>query len=610
MLNLTRPQASEQLLSHGPTCLADGGVCFRLWAPGQRRLQLAIEGEPSTHAMHPLSGGWHELTLPKLRAGARYRFVLPDGTKVPDPASRFQPVDVLGPSEVIATDTYEWRDLGWSGRPWHTAVLYELHVGTFSPEGTFAGVIAKLDHLVALGVTAIQLMPIAEFPGSRNWGYDGVFPFACESSYGRPDELKHLVDEAHARGLMVLLDVVYNHFGPEGNFLSTYAPQFFTDRHKTPWGAGINFDGAHSEPVRRFFIESAVRWIDEFHVDGLRLDAVHAIKDDSDTHFLDELALAVRQAARHRHIHLVLENEENQSSRLLRDASNRPRTYTAQWNDDLHHVLHVAATGESQGYYGDYAGDTEKLARALAEGFAFQGELMRFRNSPRGEPCSFLPPEAFVSFIQNHDQIGNRARGERLNPLAAESARRAIAAVYLLLPQIPMLFMGEEWDTAQPFPFFCDFNGDLAEAVRKGRRAEFAHLPEFSSPDATLTIPDPLDSNTFKSAQLDWSAISKPEHSRWLTWYQLLLTARRAEIIPLMSRLSGKESHYLVRGAQAVTVQWLGNSGVLLELNANLSSRPVSGFQQPEGRSIWLEGGRFERGVLPPWTVQWLVLDI
>jgi maltooligosyltrehalose trehalohydrolase len=318
----------------------------------------------------------------------------------------------------------------------------------------------------------------------------------------------------------------------------------------------------------------------------------------------------VRQAVPHRHIHLVLENEENQSSRLLRDTANRPLTYTAQWNDDLHHVLHVAATGESQGYYSDYSGDTEKLARALAEGFAFQGELMRFRKSPRGEPCSFLPPEAFVSFIQNHDQIGNRARGERLNPLASERARRALAAVYLLLPQIPMLFMGEEWDTAQPFPFFCDFNGDLAEAVRKGRRAEFAHLPEFSSPDATLTIPDPLDIDTFKSAQLDWSAISKPEHSRWLTWYQLLLAARRAEIVPLMSRLSGKESRYLIHGEQAVTIQWLGNSGVLLELNANLSSQPVAGFQRPEGRSIWLEGGRFERGVLPPWTVQWLVLDI
>jgi len=553
--------------------------------------------------------GWHELALPELGAGARYQFLLRDGTRVPDPASRFQPDDVLGPSEVIAYNTYEWRDRGWLGRPWHTAVLYELHVGTFTPEGTFLGVIGKLDYLVELGVTALQIMPIADFPGRRNWGYDGVFPYACESSYGRPEDLKRLVDEAHARGLMVLLDVVYNHFGPEGNFLSQYAAKFFTSRHKTPWGDAVNFDGPESAPVRQFFIDSAVRWIEEFHFDGLRLDAVHAIVDDSELHFLDELAGRVREAAPGRQVHLILENEENQASRLRRSGSNRPLTYTAQWNDDVHHVLHVMATGEACGYYEDYAGDTEKLGRALAEGFAFQGEMMRFRKSPRGEASWFLPPAAFVAFIQNHDQIGNRARGERLSQLTTAEARRAVAAIYLLLPQIPMLFMGEEWDCEQPFPFFCDFKGELGEAVRKGRRAEFAHLPEFSADGGESQVPDPLSEETFRSACLTWNALYQSHHADWLQGYRQLLATRRAEILPRLTQLSGSESSYLVHGEGAVTVQWLGQDGILLELNANLSARPAADFLRRDGRTVWLEGGRSDDGSVQPWTVQWVVVD-
>ena len=468
--------------------------------------------------------------------------------------------------------------------------------------------IDKLDHLVALGITAIQLMPIAEFAGRRNWGYDGVLPYACASSYGRPDDLKRLVDEAHARGLMVLLDVVYNHFGPEGNYLSTYAPQFFTERHQTPWGAGINFDGLHSRPVRDFFIDSAIRWINEFHIDGLRLDAVHAILDDSETHFLKELADRVRAAvAPPRRVHLILENEENESSRLSRDASQQPLAYTAQWNDDVHHVLHTAATGESFGYYADYVGDTEKLARALAEGFAFQGEVMPFRGSPRGEPCASLPPEAFVSFIQNHDQIGNRARGERINHLARAEARRAIAAVYLLLPQVPMLFMGEEWDAAQPFPFFCDFEGDLAEAIRKGRRQEFAHLPEFAAPEATSSIPDPLIVETFESARLDWRALAHPRYADCLSWYRKILATRHERIVPLLATIARGAGRYVIRGPQACSVRWGKRTGAGLLLNANLSDNTVSGFSA-EGRSIWLEGSEDGRGTLGPWTVQWLAV--
>jgi malto-oligosyltrehalose trehalohydrolase len=324
-------------------------------------------------------------------------------------------------------------------------------VGSFTPEGTFRSLIEKLDYLVELGITAIELMPIADFPGSRNWGYDGVLLFAPDSSYGRPEDLKAFVDTAHAKGLMVFLDVVYNHFGPDGNYLPIYAPQFFTDRHETPWGAAVNFDGPNRGPVRQFVINNAPYWIKEFHFDGLRLDAVHAVIDESAKHVLEELAERVRALTSERHVHLILEEEENQAHWLNRSFRGRAHLYTAQWNDDVHHGLHTAATGEQAGYYADYHGDTVKLARALAEGFAFQGELMVYRSKPRGTRSGHLPPTAFVTFIQNHDQIGNRAFGDRMTTMAPTEAARAIAAVYLLAPQIPMLFMGEEWTAAQPF---------------------------------------------------------------------------------------------------------------------------------------------------------------
>jgi maltooligosyltrehalose trehalohydrolase len=600
----------ENYPTHGPVLHPDGSTTFRLWAPAQTRVLLTIAGHRDPYAMTPsATNGWHEITVPQLGGGARYAFVLADGTRVPDPASHFQRDGVSGLSEVIDPRKFQWRDRDWKGKPWQTAVLYELHVGTFTPEGTFRGVLSRLDHLVALGVTAIELMPIAAFPGRRNWGYDGVFPYACAATYGHPDELKELVDASHARGLMILLDVVYNHFGPEGNYSSLYAPQFFTERHRTPWGAGINFDGVESAAVREFYFANAIRWLEEFHFDGLRLDAVHAILDDSDRHFLDELAARVRRDVPDRQTHLVLENEENQASRLARRADGTPAQFTAQWNDDVHHVLHTAGTQETCGYYADYHGDTTKLARALAEGFAFQGEVMPFRGAARGEASWFLPPDAFVAFIQNHDQIGNRARGERWGELVSQQVRRAIAAVYLLLPQIPMLFMGEEWNASQPFPFFCDFQGDLAEAVRAGRRAEFAHLPEFADPGERQSIPDPLSSSTFESAILQWEDRDKVGNREWLNWYRHILAVRRAEILPCLQSLTGGETCYFIRGPQAVTVQWLCIGGPLLRLNANLSDSPCEGFPPCGGREIWIEGRRDEAGVLQPWCVQWSIVQ-
>jgi malto-oligosyltrehalose trehalohydrolase len=594
-------------MPQGAELLPDGRVRFRLWAPDCGHVDLALEAPahgdgPLRLRMDATAEGWHELVTGHAGVGSRYRFALPGGLHVPDPASRFQPDDVHGPSEVIDPAAYVWQCPGWRGRPWAEAVLYELHVGTFTAEGTFRAAIGRLDHLVALGITAIELMPVADFPGTRNWGYDGVLLYAPDSTYGRPEDLKALVDAAHARGLMVLLDVVYNHFGPDGNFLPAYAGSFFTDRHKTPWGAGINYDGANAAPVREFIIHNALYWLEEFNLDGLRLDAVHAILDDSPRHVLDELALRAR--AFRRGTHLVLENEENQARRLTRDAGGVPRDYTAQWNDDLHHVLHVAATGEQSGYYADYHGDTAKLGRALAEGFAFQGELMEFRGAPRGEPSSGLPPSAFVAFIQNHDQIGNRAFGDRLTGSVAEAVLRAIASVYLLLPQVPMLFMGEEWGSTQPFPFFCDFAGELGDAVRKGRREEFARFPEFKDEALRERIPDPQAAATFSSAKLEWSDLGKAPHAAWLTWYARLLEIRRSDMAPLFAAIRSGGS-YEVQGDAVVAVRWQLSPHERLVLEVNLSPHPAPVVPAATGRVLWQQGEW--RDGAGPWFVRWSV---
>jgi malto-oligosyltrehalose trehalohydrolase len=526
--------------------------------------------------------------------------------RVPDPASRYQPEDVHGPSEVIDPAAWSWNDAGWQGRTWNEAVIYELHVGTFTPRGTFRSAIEKLGHLVSLGVTAIEIMPVADFPGGRNWGYDGVLLYAPDSSYGRPEDLKALVEAAHALGLMVFLDVVYNHFGPDGNYLPVYAPQFFTNRHKTPWGPAVNFDGEGSRAVRDFVVHNAIYWLRQFHIDGLRLDAVHAIFDDSPKHILAEVAERARAAVPERQFHLLLENEENETRWLERDGSMRPGFYTAQWNDDVHHALHTAVTGEDKGYYLEYRGDAVKLGRALAEGFAFQGETMRYRGRPRGQPSNQLPPSAFIAFLQNHDQIGNRAFGDRISAAASVKALRAAAAVYLLLPQIPMLFMGEEWSASSPFPFFCDFGPDLAEAVRKGRREEFARFPEFQDPAQRERIPDPQADETFESGKLVWAEIEEPEHLACLRWYRQILSRRRESIVPLIDRIPHGGA-FEVLGDGAVVVRWPVQGQGELVLAANLSDVAVAGFPPPTGVLIWDEGasGDSNQTTLPPWTVRW-----
>jgi 1,4-alpha-glucan branching enzyme/maltooligosyltrehalose trehalohydrolase len=591
------------------------GVRFRLWAPDCRSVELCLEGpgERREVALERDDEGWYHAEVAGAAAGTRYRYRIDGEICVPDPASRFQPEDVHGPSEVVDPRAYVWKNPDWRGRPWEEAVFYELHVGTFSPEGTFEGVQRRLDELVDLGVTAIELMPVADFPGRWDWGYDGVSLFAPDSRYGRCESLKALIDAAHGRGMMVFLDVVYNHFGPEGNYLHCYAKRFFdSDRH-TPWGAAISFDGPHSRPVRRFFIDNALYWLNEYRFDGLRLDAVHAIDDRSRKHVLDELAEQVQASVpADRAVHLVLENDHNQSRFLRRSAEGRPLAYVAQWNDDIHHAYHVLLTGENEGYYADYADDDGRhLARCLTEGFAWQGEPSRSRKGERrGEPSAHLPPTAFVCFMQNHDQIGNRAFGERLSSLADLEALSAAVSVFLLAPSPPLLFMGEEWGAPEPFLFFCDLGENLRDAVRDGRRREFAGFAAFHDPAARERIPDPTDPETFRRSVLDRAFQIRSPHKELRELYRGLLTLRQQEIVPLLRpAVPGGGTVRWQEGA-AFVVDWRLVGGIRLALAANLGAGSVAlASALPAGRVVYDNAADRPVDRLPRWSARWSIDD-
>ena len=596
----------------GAEFVEENRVRFRLWAPSARDVSLVIAPGPAQD-MIQLPRGWWELVTEAARSD-RYLYRIDGDVQVPDPASRRQPGDVHGASEIVDPAAFPWPDDGWRGRPWEEAVIYELHVGTFSDSGTFPGVAEKLDHLARLGVTAIELMPIADFPGRRNWGYDGVLPFAPDATYGTPEELKSLIVAAHERGLMMLLDVVYNHFGPEGNYLHRYASSFFTERHRTPWGAAIAFDDGPTE-VRDFFVHNALYWLEEYRFDGLRLDAVHAITDESPHHILAELAERVRAALpTGRRVHLVLENDANEAHWLEREPGDS-RRYDAQWNDDLHHALHVAATGEQDGYYADYAdAPASHAVRALTEGFAWQGEGSPHRGGrPRGEPSVELPLSAFVSFAQNHDQIGNRALGERLTVLAADAAQQAIAAVLLLAPGVPLLFMGEEFAADTPFLFFCDLEPGLAEAVTRGRREEFAAFARFGDPEARQRIPDPAAETTFLSSRLDWRCLERPHHAARLEWYRNLLALRARAIVPRIRLVTGMETSATILSLRAFRAEWQLDDGATLALAANLSDTEAALTTPLGSEYLYLQPGGIEgmlaAGRLPAWSVAWC-LDV
>jgi len=551
--------------SHGAIVLPGGLVRFRLWAPGQQSVSLALEARDLL-PLRRAPDGWFETVVP-CPPGARYRYRLADGMLVPDPASRWQPDDVHGASAVVDPRAYAWRNAAWRGRPWRETVLYELHAGLL---GGFAGVARELPRLRDLGVTAVELMPVNDFPGRRNWGYDGVLPYAPDGAYGTPDDLKALVDAAHGHGLMMFLDVVYNHFGPDGNWLHAYAPQFFRDDRKTPWGPAIDF---RRPEVRAFFTRNVLMWLLEYRFDGLRFDAVHAIGDQS---WVDEMAATVRATIEPgRHVHLVLEHHN--------DASHLERDVDAQWNDDGHNVLHVLLTGEASGYYADYADrPAEKLARCLAEGWTYQGEHSAWLDAPRGSPSAQLPPTAHVLFLQNHDQTGNRALGERLTVLADPGALEAAIALLLLSPQIPLLFMGEETASRTPFLFFTDHKPDLAEAVREGRRNEFSRFADFADPAKRARIPDPNAPATFQAS------IPLPDPARGPArqeLYRRLIALRLREIVPLLDGASGLGARVI--GPKAVRAQWsLGGGSATLIVAINLDAVPVP-FEPPPGRLLF-----------------------
>ncbi|MDW4499750.1 malto-oligosyltrehalose trehalohydrolase [Sulfitobacter sp. D35] len=576
MIDVTAWKAPEY--NWGARPVGENAWRFRLWAPGAAKVSLRLPGRD--HPMVRVGQGWFECECGAAEGDA-YGFVLPDGMIVPDPAARRQSGGVHDMSVLVAPPGSDPRE-GWAGRAWHEAVIYELHVGTFTDAGTFRAAIDRLDHVAACGFTAIEIMPVGAFPGDRGWGYDVVLPYAVHGAYGSPEDLRALVQAAQARGLMVFLDVVYNHFGPDGNYLSVYAPDFFDPKRQTPWGQAIAYDRA---PVRRFFTENALCWLVEYGFDGLRLDAIDHVRDPhSETEFLLELIAEIRAVLPDRHVHTMTEDNRNVTHLHERDRC-RVTRHTAEWNDDLHNAAHVIATDESEGYYADFAQDPWRLySRALAEGYAYQGEPTLVDGRPRGEVSAHLPPDVFVDFLQNHDQVGNRAFGERLSALTSADMLEALTAALLLSPHVPLIFMGEEFAAVTPFLFFADYDGDLGQAVTEGRRREFAEFSAFAS-GGTSHIPDPVARSTFEASRLDWSEAAKSPGQERIAFIQDLLALRARHVVPHIPDAGPNAGTVLQAEAGAVAVDWrLGDAR--LQLRARLAENAPDPVQPGSGQLL------------------------
>jgi 1,4-alpha-glucan branching enzyme/maltooligosyltrehalose trehalohydrolase len=564
--------------------LKGGGAQFRLWAPAAASAAVVLQpggDEETTLEATREDRGWYRATLERADAGLRYLWLIDGKHRVPDPASRFNPLGPHGPSELVDASDFEW-DTQWRARPWHEAVFYELHVGCFTPAGTYNSAASQLAGLAELGVTALQLMPLGDWPGRFGWGYDGVLPFAPHAAYGTPSQLKRLIQAAHRLRMMVFVDVVYNHFGPDGNYLGRYAPQFFSTRHKTAWGAAINFDGEDSDIVREFFVHNALYWVNEFHVDGLRLDAVHAMVDDRRPDILEELSQRVREAAGARRVHLVLENDSNDASRLA--APGTPGRYDGQWNGDFHHTLHVQLTRERDGYYAEYDAPVDQLARVLTHGFAreggphrAEGEPQAVENAhPRRAAQSSVPLSATVNFLQNHDQIGNRAFGERMATLVADAAAlRLASAICLLGVSPPMLFMGEEFASTSPFLYFADWSGELRDAVRRGRLEEFKHFPRYALAAERGEIADPCSESTFRRCKLERASVHSAQHREWRRFCSDLLTVRRRLVMPHLAKLASGGHRAWRLGENGLAVRWLFTDERVFEMLVNLGRTPL-----------------------------------
>lgn len=538
------------------------GTRFRVWAPNAQQVEVIIYSENSPTASHTLSAeasGYHSAHIKDIPVGTRYMYRLDGGDPRPDPASRFQPETVHGPSQVVDPLAFTWTDGHWHGLPLEDLIVYELHVGTATSDGTFDSLIERLDELQALGITAIELMPVADFPGDRNWGYDGVDLFAPARAYGGPEGLRRLVNAAHERGLAVLLDVVYNHFGPDGNYLRQYSTSYFTDRHHTPWGDALNFDGPNSHEVREFFIANACYWAHEYHIDGLRLDATHAIVDESPTHILAEMAARVREILpAERHFLLIAENEHN-DPQLVRPPTVGGLGLDGLWADDFHHQVRVALAGDRDGYYEDYSGSTTDLAATIEQGWFYIGQESPHLKRSRGAPANDVEPMHFVYCIQNHDQVGNRATGDRIHHTIELAAYRAASVLLLLVPQTPLLFMGQEWAATTPFLFFTHHNDELGQLVTQGRRAEFASFTAFSGEE----VPDPQAIETFQRSKLRWEERDQMPHAGVYQLYRDLLALRR------------QHTAFRNRSREHYTITTLSDSTVALRYTSSEATKNI-----------------------------------
>ena len=566
-------ESKSFLKSWGAEYIAPGTVRFRLWATSQQQVTLRLNDEELL--MNPAGDGWFERIVDGIAPGAEYCFILADGMAVPDPASRAQQGDVSGPSLVSDPARYVWRNSDWRGRPWEESVVYELHIGTFTAEGTFQAAIEKLPYLADLGITIIEVMPVSQFGGDRGWGYDGVLLYAPHSAYGTPDDFKAFVDAAHGHGLSVVLDIVLNHFGPEGNYLPLLSPDFFHQERHTPWGAGIAYD---VDAARRYIAEAPLYWLQEFHLDGLRFDAIDQIEDSADKHILIEIAGCIRATITDRPVHLTTEDCRNIISLHPRAEDGSTPLYSGEWNDDLHNAFHVFATGETHAYYQEFAQQPEQhVARALTEGFALQGEISPLTGEKRGVDSRGQPPVAFVDFIQNHDQVGNRAQGERLISLAGTARSELLLSALLLSPHIPLLFMGEEYGETNPFLFFTDFHGDLATAVREGRAKEFAGHAGYED----ASVPDPNALDTFTRSKLDWRRRESQSGRRWLALTRELLALRQQYLVPLLATAGGHAGNVLATAPGFFAVSWSFPRGTLsMALNISDSAQllpPLAG---------------------------------
>jgi maltooligosyltrehalose trehalohydrolase len=546
----------------GATPLAGARTHFVVWAPFAQ--SVAVHLVAPRDRVEPLQAqedGYHAGTLAGVGPGARYRYRLDERDEWPDPASRHQPEGVHGPSEVVERDAFAWTDQHWHGRPLRDLIVYELHVGTFTPEGTFEAVIPHLDGLAELGVTAIEIMPVAQFPGERNWGYDGAYPFAVQDSYGGPEGLRKLVDAAHVRGLGVVLDVVYNHLGPEGNYLGQYGP-YFTDSYRTPWGRAVNFDGEQSDEVRRYFLENALQWLADFHIDALRLDATHAIRDFSAVPFLEELKLATQEAAerRNRRFFLIAESDLN-DARIIHPREVGGYGLDGQWSDDLHHALHALLTGERSGYYEDF-GSLALLARAYRDGYAYSGQRSAYRQRRHGNSPRLVRAEQLVVCAQNHDQVGNRMLGDRLSALISFDELKLAAGLILLSPYVPLLFMGEEYGETAPFLYYTSHGDpDLVAAVQRGRAEEFAAFRARGEP------PDPNDPDTFRRSKLCHDLRDEGKHRALWQYYRELIRLRTSD--PALSHLSKDDLEVQPHEAERTLIvrRWAGRDQALIAIN-------------------------------------------